>query len=173
MPEQYKGGLSSILDDDALRCLQSYEWPGNVRELENVIERACIMRDTDRIRVEDLPLPMHGRGGGTAAMPSTLVGGMVSLEDLERAHNLQVLEAVGWQKKRAAEILEINPSTLYRKLLRYGVGQDEDEAMDLDQELAAAPAAGQQDDLDEAERMFDAVDALSGAPDVPAPVGVE
>ena len=48
---------------------------------------------------------------------------MVSLEELERAHILQVLEAVGWHKKRAAEILEINPSTLYRKLLRYGVGQ--------------------------------------------------
>ncbi len=44
-----------------------------------MIERACIMRDTDRIRVEDLPLPMHGRAAGSPASPTTLVGGMVSL----------------------------------------------------------------------------------------------
>jgi len=124
VPEDYQGGLSSILDDDALHCLQVYEWPGNVRELENVIERACIMREGPRITVRDLPAGLHGQAGLPAA-PSTLVGGMVSLEDLERAHILQVLEAVGWHKKRAAEILQINPSTLYRKLLRYGVGQDQ------------------------------------------------
>ncbi len=59
-----------------------------------------------------------------------VVGGLVTLEDLERAHILKVLEALGGHKKRAAEVLAINPSTLYRKLLRYGVGglEDEDEA---------------------------------------------
>ena len=124
-PDEYSGGLSSMLEDEALACLQSYDWPGNVRELENVIERACIMRDNTCITVRDLPSSLHGQPG-QLVMPSTLVGGMVTLEELEKAHILQVLEAVGWHKKRAAEILDINPSTLYRKLLRYGVGQDED-----------------------------------------------
>jgi len=124
-PDEYSGGLSSMLEDEALACLQSYEWPGNVRELENVIERACIMREATVITARDLPSSLHGQPG-QPVMPSTLVGGMVTLEELEKAHILQVLEAVGWHKKRAAEILDINPSTLYRKLLRYGVGQDED-----------------------------------------------
>jgi two-component system response regulator HydG len=170
VPHQYKGGLNTILDDDALRCLQSYDWPGNVRELENVIERACIMRDTDRIRVEDLPLPMHGREAGTAPSPVTLVGSLVSLEDLERAHILQVLEAVGWHKKRAAEVLEINPSTLYRKLLRYGVGTGEDEAEEMNERCAPAPTA--HDEADDAERVLDAVDSLSKEEDAHEPVHV-
>ncbi len=139
LPEEYKGGLSSMVDDEAMHCLQGYEWPGNVRELENVIERACIMREGPMIMSHDLPGSLHGHHG-QPVMPSTLVGGMVSLEDLEKAHILQVLEAVGWHKKRAAEILQINPSTLYRKLLRYGVGEDEhgEFADDDNQQLDAA-----------------------------------
>ncbi len=150
-PDEYQGGLSSILDDDALHCLQTSEWPGNVRELENVIERACIMRDGPRITLRDLPPGLHGQSG-QAPPPSTLVGGMVSLEELEQAHILQVLEAVGWHKKRAAEILQINPSTLYRKLLRYGVGQDK--IGDDDGDDGEDPAR------EAADRMLDAVQAL-------------
>jgi two-component system response regulator HydG len=160
LPDQYKGGLSTMIDDESMQCLQSYDWPGNVRELENVIERACIMRDGPIITPDDLPVPLHGREGAPV-MPSTLVGGMVSLEELERAHILQVLEAVGWHKKRAAEILEINPSTLYRKLLRYGVGQDEadpgaeDGGDDFDDAGACTDAA----------RIAEAVDAARGFAD--------
>ncbi|MDD5719412.1 MAG: sigma-54 dependent transcriptional regulator [Candidatus Krumholzibacteria bacterium] len=147
-PDEYQGGLSSMLDEDALQCLQSCDWPGNVRELENVIERACIMRDGPRITLRDLPAGLHGHEGAPLT-PNTLVGGMVSLESIEQAHILQVLEAVGWHKKRAAEILQINPSTLYRKLLRYGVGQEEMERDgDGDPDLAAA------------ERVIDAVRSL-------------
>jgi two-component system response regulator HydG len=159
---EYRGGLNNLLDDEALGCLQAYEWPGNVRELENVIERACIMREGDQIGVRDLPNKLHGHAGQPVA-PSTLVGGMISLEELEKAHILQVLEAVGWHKKRAAEILDINPSTLYRKLLRYGVGQDQDEAEDQDRS--------------DAERVLDAVQAFGeadgGEDAAPAPATAE
>jgi two-component system response regulator HydG len=53
----------------------------------------------------------------------------VTLEELERRYLLQTLEGTGWKKKNAAEILGINPSTLYRKLQRYGMegGDEEDE----------------------------------------------
>jgi DNA-binding NtrC family response regulator len=164
VPDAYKGSLGSMIQDDAMRCLQSYDWPGNVRELENVIERACIMREGDRIAVDDLPPPLHD-GRGNPSPPAQLVGGMISLEELEKAHILQVLEAVGWHKKRAAEILEINPSTLYRKLLRYGVGQDEDDA----EHLAAGPAVGstnEAEDRDEAARVLDAVSAVNAEADL-------
>jgi DNA-binding NtrC family response regulator len=129
LPEEYKGNLGSIIDEDAMLALQAYDWPGNVRELENVIERASIMRDGPRITLADLPAPLR-TPGATAVSGTMVVGGLVTLEDLERAHILKVLEALGGHKKRAAEILAINPSTLYRKLLRYGVGglEEEDEA---------------------------------------------
>ncbi len=52
-------------------------------------------------------------------MPAALLGSHVTLPEVERCHIQRVLESVGGHKKRAAEILEINPSTLYRKLLRY------------------------------------------------------
>lgn len=132
LPDEYKGNLGSIVDEDAMLALQSYDWPGNVRELENVIERASIMRDGPRITLADLPTPLRTPGAAPIS-GSLVVGSLITLEDLERAHILKVLEAVGGHKKRAAEILAINPSTLYRKLLRYGVGglEEEDEGADF------------------------------------------
>ncbi len=122
----YKGSLGSILDEQALHALQAYAWPGNVRELENVIERASIMRDSERITVRDLPAEIWDRQDGEAAAPSLAVGSLTTLEDLERAHILSVLEATGGARKQTSEILGINASTLYRKLKKYGV-QDEDD----------------------------------------------
>jgi DNA-binding NtrC family response regulator len=121
---EYQGNLGSIMDDEALRTLQAYDWPGNVRELENVIERAVIIRDGTKITRRDLPDPLNG--AATDVSPRSLVGSHICLEDLEKAHILQVLESVDGHKKRAADILQINPSTLYRKLLRYGVHLKED-----------------------------------------------
>ncbi|MFO7652508.1 MAG: sigma-54 dependent transcriptional regulator [Candidatus Krumholzibacteriia bacterium] len=126
----YQGNLASFVDDVVMRSLQTYEWPGNVRELENVIERASIIREAERITLRDLPDLVRQPEG--EPVPTSMVGGMVSLEELERAHILKVLEAVDGHKKRCADILQINPSTLYRKLLRYGVSgrDDDDEEMD-------------------------------------------
>jgi len=122
---EYNGNISSLLEEPALRALQTYEWPGNVRELENVIERATIIRDQALITVNDLPDLVRAPVG--EATVASMVGGMISLDELERTHILKVLETVGGHKKRAADILRINPSTLYRKLLRYGVAQKGDD----------------------------------------------
>ncbi|MFO7609841.1 MAG: sigma-54 dependent transcriptional regulator, partial [Candidatus Krumholzibacteriia bacterium] len=129
----YKGSLGSILDEAAMRALQAYAWPGNVRELENVIERASIMRDGDRITVRDLPPELGDPRPGDEPAPLHLsVGSPVSLEDLERAHILAVLEATSGARKQTSEILGINASTLYRKLKKYGVqDEDGDEGADL------------------------------------------
>ncbi len=104
---------------EALDAMLRYDWPGNVRELENVVERAVILSDGELIGLEDLPekvIQGPSRKGSLIVDSPTL-----SLEELEREYILKVLNHTGWQKRRAAEILGINASTLYRKLLGYGI----------------------------------------------------
>jgi DNA-binding NtrC family response regulator len=130
-PDEYQGNLGSLIDDKAMQALQRYDWPGNVRELENVIERASIIREGDRITVKDLPSFLNSGSGDDAPASSLRVGGLVTLDELERAHILGVLEATGGARKQTSEILGINASTLYRKLKKYGL-QDTDDGGDDD-----------------------------------------
>jgi DNA-binding NtrC family response regulator len=110
-------------------ALMRYDWPGNVRELENVIERAVILGDGEAIALEDLPEVVL-RGPNRRASLS-LDAPTLSLSELEREYILKVLQHTQWQKKRASEILGINASTLYRKLIGYGIterpGGEQDE----------------------------------------------
>ncbi len=107
------------LTDEALARLRHYDWPGNVRELENALERAAVLAGGEGIGVEHLPdrvvEPPAERLVSDAA-PSN-----PTLDTIERAYILWVLEAEEGNKARAAEVLGIDPSTLYRKLNRYGV----------------------------------------------------
>lgn len=107
-----------------------YDWPGNVRELQNVIERAVILGEGELIGIQDLSEDIL-RGPdrkGTFAIDTPLM----TLEDLEREYIMRVLTHTSWQKKRASEILGINASTLYRKLLGYGITNRPD-AQDIDE----------------------------------------
>ena len=131
-PDEYKGNLGSLMDDATLRALQAYDWPGNVRELENVIERASIIRDSDRITTRDLPTFIASGSGGEYSASSLNVGGLVTLDDLEKAHILAVLETTNGARKQTSEILGINASTLYRKLKKYGlqeIGEGDDDGI--------------------------------------------
>jgi DNA-binding NtrC family response regulator len=107
------------LQPAALEALQEYQWPGNVRELENALERAIILSSGEQIGIEALPERV------TERKPEPLVAARTptnpTLEAIERAYILWVLQSEGGNKSRAAEILGIDPSTLYRKLSRYGV----------------------------------------------------
>ena len=96
---------------EALAVLTRYSWPGNVRELQNVIHRALLLSQNDVIEPSDLPLDVCG-------MQHL---GSARLEDVEREHILKVLKASGGQRNRAAEALDIDPKTLYRKLAGYGL----------------------------------------------------
>jgi len=114
---------------EARDALLAYDWPGNVRELENVIERAVIMTENGVITQEDLPerVLQGGKGRGSLVIDNPTM----TLDELEREYILKVLHHTGGQKKRASEILGINPSTLYRKLLAYGLLHERD-AMELE-----------------------------------------
>ena len=97
----------------ALAAMQRYPWPGNLRELRNVIERAVILAPGEKIDVNDFPDSLRG------AQPSgAVIGNRVSLEELEREHIMRIIE-IASSMDEAAQILGIDPATLYRKRKRY------------------------------------------------------
>jgi DNA-binding NtrC family response regulator len=98
----------------AMRLIVNYGWPGNVRELENTVERAAILAETDVIHSHDLPEKLRGAGNGAPEFESGM-----TLEELERDHMRRVLNEVKGDKGRAAQLLGIHLSTLYRKMQRY------------------------------------------------------
>jgi two-component system response regulator HydG len=99
------------LAPDALAAITSYPWPGNIRELENALARAVAVRGGRAIGLRDLPPAV---AGGT---PTTIpTGPILTLEEVERRHILQVLDRAGGNKLKAAEMLGIDRSTLHRKL---------------------------------------------------------
>ncbi|MFQ6046954.1 MAG: sigma-54-dependent transcriptional regulator [Gemmatimonadales bacterium] len=105
------------LDEDGLDAICAYDWPGNVRELENALEHAVVLSKGDAVTRQALP----ERVTSPKAMPlvSEAVPKNPPLDVVEQAYILWVLQAEGGNKTRAAEVLGIDPSTLYRKLARY------------------------------------------------------
>jgi len=97
--------------------LATYPWPGNVRELENVIGNACMMADGNLIDISDLPERLRGPLSEDLAGDETFL----SLDELQRRHILRVLEGVGGNKARAAEVLGIARATIYQLLSRMKV----------------------------------------------------
>ncbi|HLM67160.1 MAG TPA: sigma-54 dependent transcriptional regulator [Longimicrobium sp.] len=120
--ERFAGGRGKEtprLSQEAVDALASYDWPGNVRELENALERAAVLTADGEIQVSALPTRITERA------PQPLVSAALppnpTLEIIERAYIHWVLHSESGNKTRAAEVLGIDPSTLYRKLLRYGM----------------------------------------------------
>lgn len=95
----------------SLEYIQAYSWPGNVRELENAIERAAVMTTDVAIGPESLPSQVTRTEAGLMSDPLR-----TSLAEAEIKHIMSVLEATGGNRTRAAGILGISPSTLWRKL---------------------------------------------------------
>jgi transcriptional regulator with PAS, ATPase and Fis domain len=102
------------LSPEAFRFLTSYTWPGNVRELENAIEHAAVLSRDGRLTPDLFPSAVvHGS-------PSLSRSGAPSLDELTRAHVEDVLRQTGGSRSRAAKILGISTTTLWRKLKRSG-----------------------------------------------------
>ena len=109
------------LAPDALDVLLAYDWPGNVRELENALEHAALVSQSEEIAPEALPERL--RSPKATPLISERPPANPTLEAIERAYILWVLRAEGGNKTRTAEVLGIDPSTLYRKLSRYESGE--------------------------------------------------
>jgi two-component system response regulator HydG len=125
-------GTKFTLSDEALRTMMRYDWPGNVRELEHSVERACALSSGPILHLGDLPtqlqqqgldarraaLDVGGEGGASADGEAPAVR---TLSDLEREAILGAIRALNGDKLKAAKLLGIGKTTLYRKLKEYGI----------------------------------------------------
>jgi two-component system response regulator HydG len=114
---QEGGAELKALSSDALDAVAVYEWPGNVRELENALEHAVVLTKGNIIDAAALPERITKRKKEPLVAERSYKN--PTLEVIERAYIMYVLQAEGGNKTRAAEVLGIDPSTLYRKLSRY------------------------------------------------------
>jgi len=124
-------------DAQAMQVLQRYAWPGNVRELENVVERAIVLSRNSILTVEDLPADLLKNESGHQpmrshfSMPAVAAAQHVSdshvtslreaLEEPERQIILDALRMFQWNRAATADALEINRTTLYKKMKRLGL----------------------------------------------------
>ncbi|MBI4541222.1 MAG: sigma-54-dependent Fis family transcriptional regulator [Gemmatimonadetes bacterium] len=119
LAESRGNGAPERLTQETLAAFLKYDWPGNVRELENALERAAILTRGDAI--EESALPERVREAPPPQLVSDGLPPNPTMEVIERAYIHWVLHAEGGNKTRTAEVLGIDPSTLYRKLHRYGL----------------------------------------------------
>jgi two-component system response regulator AtoC len=110
----YKG-----ISEEAAKILLEYDWPGNVRELKNIIERTMALNQVEEILPEHLPLELKSQGAvaETKVLNETAdTREFISLSELEKKYIKKVLESTGGNKSKAAKILGIHPTSLFRKL---------------------------------------------------------
>jgi DNA-binding NtrC family response regulator len=121
-----EGGVIGGISNEAMTRLMSYNWPGNVRELENCIQHALAMAAGPGIEVNDLPPHLISLPGGSDAVGPAADREVPSLEQLERRAILKALEETGGDRLRAAKLLGIGKTTIYRKLKEYGLDNGAD-----------------------------------------------
>jgi DNA-binding NtrC family response regulator len=109
------GADEPIVSDEAMERLIAHEWPGNVRELENCLMRAIVIAAGSVIRPDHLSIGSPTKRNGDSSS--------TSLNDVERAHVMRILESTGGHKSRAADALRISRARLNRILAKYGLEQ--------------------------------------------------
>ncbi|MEW6347717.1 MAG: sigma-54 dependent transcriptional regulator [Thermodesulfobacteriota bacterium] len=110
------------IDKEAVKILETYEWPGNIRELENVVERAVV---TSRKRVITVDAVAYLSAQGVCV---PCPEGPRSLQEAEAAHILCILNEEEWNISRAAKVLQIDRTTLHKKIRKLGLRQEREHA---------------------------------------------
>jgi DNA-binding NtrC family response regulator len=111
---------------DALESLMKYDWPGNIRELKAVIRRGVILCQGTRItsgHVASSPSYSHPSPGAAARahLPLAIRPLKEALEEPEKRIIVQALQALNWNRQETARVLDINRTTLYKKMKKYGL----------------------------------------------------
>jgi DNA-binding NtrC family response regulator len=120
-----KHGKDKIgITDEAIKYLESYNWPGNVRELENVIERAVVLGKNSQITPDDLPQNVIEYASQKNAVSFKRQSLREALEEPEMKILEMALRQNNWNRQATAEMLQINRTTLYKKLKRYSLDAD-------------------------------------------------
>lgn len=100
------------IEQPALNLVLSYPWPGNVRELENVIERATVIDHGPELKVQHLPFCNLEQA--PSSQPE-------SLEEVEKMHIARMLDRNDWNVAQTARVLNIDRSTLHKKIKKFGL----------------------------------------------------
>lgn len=110
------------IEDDARAVLNAYHWPGNIRQLLNTLDRATVLADNQTVTLDDLPAEILDSPTETIRRPTTETS---RLDEIEKAHIVEILEREKGNKARAARALGIHRRKLYRLLERYNLHKPE------------------------------------------------
>ena len=113
-----QGRAEKTFSNDAMQAMQRYDWPGNVRELRNVVERGYTLAFTDKITLDDIHFSNLDDGPVARSVEEYAP---LTLSELEKRHIAATLGFTKWVKREAARILDIERSTLDRKLQAYDI----------------------------------------------------
>jgi len=122
--KELRRGITHI-DQSVLDCLADYPWPGNVRELENVLLKAVTLSAGNTLTAELLPGELRKACAVPAGTPAQSPG-LGSLAEMERSHVSRVLQATGWHRGEACEILGVSRPRLRRMMREYGLAPPRD-----------------------------------------------
>lgn len=114
------------MNSEALELLENYSWPGNIRQLRNIMERTLLLEIEEGEMTKEVLLSSEPKLSGKGGIPSKTSpsGGLLPLETVEREHIAGVLESVGGNKNKAAQILGIDRTTLYNKIKKFELTSD-------------------------------------------------
>jgi transcriptional regulator of acetoin/glycerol metabolism len=129
------GKKIALISDQALECMLSYPWPGNVRELRHVIERACVLCQEGALQVKHLPAELQKPSSKEILSPSlfpTPIPQNFSSEAVPPTFQYQseegkirnALRHANNNRAKAAKLLGVARSTLYRQMQRYNVTEE-------------------------------------------------
>ena len=107
------------ISPEVLNVFRQYDWPGNVRELTNILERTLSSIEGDAIQVHHLPIFLQSLNGGTKKSPSTLLKRLK--QDTEKEALLQAIRISKDNKNRAAQLLGIHRTALYKKMKKFNI----------------------------------------------------
>lgn len=112
------------IDDKIFSVLSAHDFPGNTRELKNIIERIVLLSETPLLSIENLPYEYSHKENANNSQHTDHI---FTIEQLEKEHISKVLTYCDWNKTKAAELLGIGLTTLYRKIESYHLGENESE----------------------------------------------